>query len=185
MFDLLSRRWWVFAIRGIVAIAFGVLTLVWPAITVLVLVMIYGFYAIVDGVAHLAAAVGPAGRETRGFMIIGGSISVIAGIIAFVWPGITTLVLLTIIAIWAIISGVVEIVAVARLRRGLPGNWSYFAGGGISVILGVLLLAWPGAGAIALAWLIGLFAIMIGVVLLTISLRLRGARSGPGLHSYT
>jgi uncharacterized membrane protein HdeD (DUF308 family) len=185
MFDLLSRRWWVFAIRGAVAIVFGVLTLVWPSITVLVLVMVYGFFAIVDGITHLAAAVGPAGRDARAFMVTGGVISLVAGIIAFAWPHITTLVLLAIIAIWAIVSGVVQIVAVSRLRRGLPGNWTYFASGGLSILFGVLLLVWPGAGAIALAWLIGLFAILIGVVLVAISLRLRGSRPGSaGVHRY-
>jgi uncharacterized membrane protein HdeD (DUF308 family) len=185
MFDLLSRRWWVFGIRGAVAIVFGILTLVWPAITVVVLVMVYGFYAIVDGITHIAAAVGPAGRETRGFMIVGGAISIVAGIIAFSWPGITALALLVVIAIWAIFSGLVEIVAVARLRRGLPGNWTYFVGGGLSVLFGIVLLAWPERGAIALAWFIGLCAIIIGVVLVAISLRLRGARSASGLHGYT
>src|SRR5256885_4424651 len=125
MLDALARNWWVVALRGALAVLFGVLALVWPAITIGVLVLLFGAYALVDGVFALGSALfgGARVEGRRAWLILEGVVGVAAGIVAFVWPGVTALALLWVIAAWAIITGVLEIATAIRLRRELRGEW--------------------------------------------------------------
>jgi uncharacterized membrane protein HdeD (DUF308 family) len=172
----LSRTWWMLAVRGVAAVIFGLLALIWPQITLLALVLVFGAYALVDGAFSLVAAA--RGRElaggSRGWLLLEGLLGVAAGIVAIVWPDITALALLWVIAAWAVVTGVLEIVAAIRLRRVLDNEWLLIVAGALSVVFGLILIIWPGSGAIGLVWLIGIYAIAFGIVLLGLALRLRG-----------
>ncbi|HON68581.1 MAG TPA: HdeD family acid-resistance protein [Phycisphaerae bacterium] len=160
-------------IRGIAAIVFGVLAFFWPGITLLVLVLLFAAYALVDGVTAIGlAAVGRTGERAWWEMMLVGILGVAAGIIAFVWPGLTAFVLLLVIAFWAIARGIFEIAAAIQLRKALTNEWLLILAGALSILFGVLLLFWPAAGALAVVWMIGIYAILLGVVSIALSLRL-------------
>ncbi|MFD0688538.1 HdeD family acid-resistance protein [Actinomadura fibrosa] len=173
MFDLMTRHWWVLAVRGAFAVLFGIAAWVWPHITVLALVILFGLYALVDGVIALAEGVRGARGGPRGMLLLAGAAGVVLGVVALAWPGITAFVLLMLIAAWAVVTGVFEIIAAVALRRELQGEWAYALTGAVSVLFGVLLFAWPASGAVAVAWLIGFFAILFGAALLGAAFRLR------------
>ena len=169
-----SVPWWALVIRGIAAIIFGLIALVLPGITLIVLIALYGAYAIVNGVAELIGAFQAAERHRRWWpLVLEGIVSILAGIVAFVWPGITALVLVLIIGAWAIITGVLEVIAGLRF-----GSWLLDLAGVISVLFGIFLVVSPGAGALSLLWLIGVYALVFGILLLVhgISLRSSGGR---------
>jgi uncharacterized membrane protein HdeD (DUF308 family) len=172
----LSRAWWIMAVRGLAAVIFGVVALIWPEITLLALVLVFGAYVFVDGVFALIAAA--RGRElaggSRGWLVLEGLLGVGAGIVAALWPDITALALLWVIAFWAVLTGVLEIFAAVRLRRMLNNEWMLVVAGALSIVLGLILIIWPGSGAIGLVWLIGIYAIVFGVVFLVLAFRLRG-----------
>jgi len=170
--DELARHWWVIGLRGLAAILFGVLAFVWPGMTLAVLVLLFGAYALVDGVLTLIAAF-RGGVQHRTAMLVEGVVSVLAGLAAFVWPGLTALVLLYIIAFWAIVTGVLEIVAAIRVRRAISNELGLVIGGVLSVVFGVVLLIAPGAGALAVIFLIGAYAVVFGIALLGLAWRLR------------
>ena len=170
--DQLARHWWVIGLRGLAAILFGVLAFVWPGMTLAVLVLLFGAYALVDGVLTLVAAF-RGGVQHRIVMLVEGVVSVLAGLAAFVWPGLTALVLLYIIAFWAIVTGVLEIVAAIRVRRAISNELGLVIGGVLSVVFGVVLLIAPGAGALAVIFLIGAYAVVFGIALLGLAWRLR------------
>jgi uncharacterized membrane protein HdeD (DUF308 family) len=170
----LSLDWRSVGLRGIAAVAFGVLTLVWPGLTITALLLLFGAYALVDGFAHLVAAYRRnQPRETRGVLIVEGLAGVILGVVALVWPGITALALLYVIAAWAIITGAVRIMAALQLRREIPNEWFLVLGGAFSVIFGIILVVAPVAGALAITWLIGFYALLFGMMLLALAWRLR------------
>jgi uncharacterized membrane protein HdeD (DUF308 family) len=172
----LSRSWWIMAVRGAAAVIFGVLALIWPEITLLALVLVFGAYAFVDGLFALVAAV--RGRQlaggSRAWLVLEGLLGVGAGIVTVVWPDITALALLWVIAFWAVLTGVLEIVAAVRLRRVLDNEWLLILAGALSIVFGLILIVFPGEGAVGLVWLIGGYAIVFGIVLLGLALRLRG-----------
>jgi uncharacterized membrane protein HdeD (DUF308 family) len=180
MLETLARNWWAVAIRGVAALLFGLLALIWPGITVLALVALFGAYALVDGVVALGTAFfGRRGAVgDRGWLIVEGVAGIAAGIVTFVWPGTTTLVLLWLIALWAFVTGVFEIVAAVRLRREIRGEWLLILSGALSVLFGVVLVVWPGTGALAVIYLIGIYAIIFGAALVMLAFRLR--RLGRG-----
>lgn len=169
MVRTLAQHWWVLLLRGLLAILFGVLTFARPAITIVVLVLFWGAYALVDGIFEVIAGM----RAKWGSLIFLGILGIAAGIVTFLWPGITAIVLLYIIAFWAIVAGVMQIAAAVRLRREVEGEWLWILSGLCTVILGALLIARPGAGAISLVWLIASFAIAWGVLLVILSFRLK------------
>jgi uncharacterized membrane protein HdeD (DUF308 family) len=184
---VLSRNWWALALRGLAAILFGVLAFVWPGITLWALVLLFGAYMLVDGIFAIVAAVRGAGRETRWWLLlVEGVLGVLAGIVAFLWPDITALALLYLVAAWAIVTGVLQIVAAIRLRQEIEGEWALILGGILSVIFGLLLAVLPGPGILALVWLIGAYAVVSGVLLIVLAFRVRNqaeAREeaeGPG-----
>jgi len=178
MLEVLTRYWWALALRGVAALVFGVLAVIWPEVTVIVLLVMFGAYALVDGIFALGTAI-VGRRDTvaeRVLLVVQGITGILAGILTFVWPGMTTLVLLWLIAGWAIITGVLGIAAAIRLRREIAGEWLLATGGVLSVLFGVLLIVWPAAGALAVVVLIGFYAIAYGIVLLFLGLRLRKLR---------
>lgn len=186
MFGALCRNWWAVALRGLLAVLFGVVTLLWPGITLASLVLLWGVYAVVDGFFMLAAAIlgGPEGAP-RWSLLAMGLVSVAAGVIAFVSPGLTALALLFVIAAWAIVDGIFEIVAAIELRKVLTHEWLLGLAGAASIAFGVLMFVMPGAGALALLWAIGTFALVFGALTMVLGMRLRGMRgqlpSGPAL----
>jgi uncharacterized membrane protein HdeD (DUF308 family) len=170
----LSRAWRVILVRGVVAVLFGLLALVWPRLTLLALILLFGIYAIIDGVASFAHAF-DAGRRGQNWVwpVIVGIMSIAAGIIALVWPGETALILVFIIAAWALITGISEIISGISLRREITDEWLLVLGGVISVVFGVLVFLRPGAGALALVWLIGFYAIVLGAERIAFAFRVR------------
>ena len=169
----LASNWWLEVLRGVAAIIFGILAFAWPGITLLTLVLFWGAFALVDGVLALAAAVMGGNPAPRWWLAIVGVAGVVAGILTFVWPGITALVLLVFIAAWAIVLGVFEIVGAIRLRKEIEGEWFLILNGVLSVLFGVVLLWRPGVGALAVIWIIGAYAIILGVIYVAFGLKLR------------
>jgi uncharacterized membrane protein HdeD (DUF308 family) len=170
----LSGNWWVFVLRGAAAVVFGILSLAWPGVTVAVLVILFGAYALIDGIGSLVSAWRHRGDANhRGHHIGEGVIALLIGIITLVWPGATALALIVLIAIWALLTGIVEISAAIRLRRVISNEWVLGLAGAISVIAGIILLARPGAGALAIAVVIGIYALIFGFSLIWLGLRLR------------
>ncbi|HEX6542459.1 MAG TPA: HdeD family acid-resistance protein [Ktedonobacterales bacterium] len=175
MDTVFGEHWWAVGLRGVLAIIFGILALVWPGITLVVLIAFFGAYALIDGIVAVYVAI--RGREANrnwGWLLIEGIAGIVIGILTFLWPGTTALVLLLFIAAWAIITGITEIVQAIQLRRVINNEWLLIIGGILSVIFGILLLFFPAAGALALVWLIGIYAILFGIVLLVLAWRLRG-----------
>jgi uncharacterized membrane protein HdeD (DUF308 family) len=172
---ILQRGWWLLLLRGIFAIAFGVLTWFQPGISAAALVLLFGAYAFADGVLSAWTAIaGRAEHEYWWLVLLRGLLGIGVGILAFIEPGVVALALLFYIAIWAVATGVLEIATAIRLRREIQGEWLLILSGLISVIFGVVLVARPGAGALALLWLIAAFAIAVGVVLVILAFKARG-----------
>ena len=170
----LARWWWTFILRGVLAIAFGVLAFFAPALGIAILVGLFAAWALIDGVTNLFT--GFRTRETdRSWWleIVEGIVSIIAGIIALLFPVLAAEILVLIIAAWAIVTGVFEIVAAIRLREKIRGEFWLGLAGLASILFGVVLFLFPGAGALSLVWLIGSFAIVFGVFLVILGWRLR------------
>jgi uncharacterized membrane protein HdeD (DUF308 family) len=171
--EVSSRHWWMFAVRGVAAILFGVLAFTWPGITLTVLVLLWGAYALVDGALALVSAFRTQ-HDHRWGLLVEGIVGIGAGLVTFVWPGLTALVLLYIIAAWALVTGVVELIAAVRLRKAIRDEWWMVLSGLVSVVFGIALLVAPAAGALALVWLIATYAIVFGVMLIALAVRLHG-----------
>ncbi len=170
----LSRGWWLLLLRGVVAIVFGSLAWVQPAITLAALVLLFGAYSMADGILCLWTAItGPKGHEYWWLVLLEGLVGVGAGLLTFFAPGITALALLFYIAIWAIATGTLEIAAAIRLRKEINNEWLLLLSGLASVAFGVLIAARPGAGALGLLWLIGSYAIVFGILLLVLAFKIR------------
>ena len=171
----LAENWLLLLLRGIVTIAFGVLALVWPGLTLLTLIFLWGAYAIADGVFALGAAVSSKGGEIapRWWLALIGLAGILAGLLAFVWPAITAQVLLVFIASWAILTGALQIWGAIQLRKEIEVEWMLVLSGLLSIALGVALLARPGVGALAVIWLIGSFAILVGCIYVSLALWLK------------
>jgi len=171
---LLSRNWGWIALRGLAAVVFGLLTLFDPRISLTALVLLWGAYAFVDGIFAIVSAVRDRRQEPHWVsLLVTGIAGVVAGLLTFFVPGITALVLLYFIAAWALITGIAEIVAAVRLRKVITGEWMLALAGLLSVIFGVLLFAFPGAGALTIVLWIGAYALVLGIVLLVLAFRLR------------
>lgn len=188
---LSDRDWWVPALHGVAAVLFGVLALAWPELTVLALTVLFGAYALVDGVVALCGAFVARGRAPgdRVWVALRGVAGIAVGLLTLLWPAITTLALLYLIAAWAAVVGVVEIVAAVRRRRQLRHEWLLALSGLLAVVFAVLLVVWPAAGALTLVTLIGAYALVFGVLALASAFRLRrqhrevGRMNRPARHS--
>jgi uncharacterized membrane protein HdeD (DUF308 family) len=175
MLSALTRHWWIFLVRGALAILFGLGAFFWPGITLAALVVLFGAFAFADGFMTLVAAI--QGRNVIRhwwLYLLEGLAGIGAGVLTFFWPGITAVVLLAFIAAWAIITGILEIAAAIRLRKEIEGEWALGLSGVLSILFGLILMARPGAGALAVVWIIGAYAIAFGVVMILLSFRLRG-----------
>ena len=172
MLKLVTRNWWAVALRGVAAVLFGIVAFVWPGVTLGALVLLWGAYAFVDGVSSIAYAFG-AGASYRWLLVIEGLAGIAASLVALIWPGLTALALLYVIAAWAIVTGIFEIVQAIELRKVIDNEWLLGLSGLASVLFGGLLLFSPGAGALAVLWIIGSYAIIFGGLLIALGFRLR------------
>jgi uncharacterized membrane protein HdeD (DUF308 family) len=178
MAGMFAKNWWMLLLRGVLAIAFGIFALQRPGITLAVLVLVFGIYAIVDGLFLLAGALaGWRHREDRWLLLLEGIIGLLAGFVTLQAPGVTAVVLMFFIAAWALATGILRIVAAIRLRREIRGEFWMILSGIAAVVFAFLVMDRPAAGALALAWMIGWFAIFIGATLVMLSFRLRGLRT--------
>jgi len=178
--SVLTRNWWLLLVRGIVSVIFGVLAFVWPGITLLALTLLYGAYAFLDGALCLTAAVtGSSDKSTStGWLLFVGILGVAVGVLTFAWPGLSAFTLVTLIGAWALMIGIFEIVGAIRLRKEIEDEWLLILSGAISVLFGLAILLSPGAGALALVWAIGAYAIAAGVLMAGFALRLRRRLAG-------
>ena len=173
-----ARNWWAVGLRGLIAILFGLAALFWPGITLFALVFLFGAYALVDGVFSIVVAFRAGEHHTHWWtLLLVGLAGIAAGLMTFFYPGITAIALLYIIAAWAIVHGITEIIAAFQLRREITNEWLLGLAGLASLIFGILVVIMPGAGALATIWLIGIYAIIFGVLLLGLAYRLHGLES--------
>lgn len=173
----LSRHWWVLVVRGVAAVVFGVLALVWPAASLIALAVIFGAFALVDGVV-LAFTAFRAGAGNRTPLGIQAGLSIVLGLMALIWPMAAVIALVFLIGAWAVVTGVAEIVTAVRLRAQISSEWLLIFLGALSVIFGLLVWFWPLAGAQVIMWVVGAYAIVFGVVMAAAGFRLRGAAEG-------
>jgi uncharacterized membrane protein HdeD (DUF308 family) len=178
MLQTLARNWWAIVLRGIFAVLFGLGAFLWPGITLAVLVLLYGGYLFIDGILAILWAL--AKRHEGAFsweVFLVGLASLAAGVLTLLWPGVTAIALLYLIAVWAIVRGIFEILAAFRLRRELSNEWLLALNGVLSVLFGIVLIVAPGAGALAVLWLIGTFAIVVGILMIVLGFRLKGLKN--------
>jgi uncharacterized membrane protein HdeD (DUF308 family) len=174
---IISRIWWALALRGILAILFGLVALIFTRTTLLALVYVFGIFAILSGLSAIVAAVRAGEAHYRwGWLAFAGVVGVVIGILSFIWPGLTALAFVYIVAIWAIASGVAEIAFALQWPVTLAHPGFVVFSGALSVIFGLLLVTWPKSGAIALTWLIGIYAILYGTVMTYYAYRLQAPR---------
>ncbi len=178
MLHSMTRNWLALVLRGVAAIVFSLLAFLMPGITIFVLVTLFGFYALVDGVINLIAAF-RTGIRDHWPLLIEGVIGIAAGILTLVWPHITALVLIYLIAFWAIFTGIFEIVAAFRLWRLVGHEWLLLLSGIASVVFGFFVFAVPIAGALAVVIWIAAYAMLFGVLLISYGLRLRSRHRTP------
>jgi uncharacterized membrane protein HdeD (DUF308 family) len=180
MLDLLGRNWWALLIRGIIAIAFGMLAFYQPEFTLKVLVTLFAAYLVADGASLLASYVrGDTDTRRSGWSVaIMGILGIVLGIAAFVWPNATALSILALVAIWAILMGIFQVVAAVRLRREIEGELLLAIGGLLSTAFGVYLLINPRDGLVSLVWLVGFWAVLFGITNVVLAFRLRALHHG-------
>jgi uncharacterized membrane protein HdeD (DUF308 family) len=168
--DAFARNWWVLLIRGILAVLFGLMAFVLPGVTLVTLVLLYGVYALADGIAALWVG----GRGRTWSLVLGGVLGILIGIFTFISPGITAIALLYLIAAWAIVRGIFEIITAIQLRREISNEWALIIGGILSILFGVVLVVNPAAGALAMVWVIGIYALVFGLLMIVLAFRVRG-----------
>jgi len=175
MVMILARNWWLLIARGVLAVLFALAAFFWPDVTLLALVFLFAAYALVDGVFALVAALAGADQHTRWWaLLLEGLAGIVAAVVTIFWPGITALALVYLIAAWAIVTGVLELVAAVRLRREIEGEWLLALSGVISLLFGLYVALFPGLGALAIVWIIGTYALIWGVLLIVLGFKLRG-----------
>ncbi len=177
MLEKITHNWWLYAVRGLVAVLFGILAFTRPEQTVQALVLVFGVFALVDGVFAIFAGIASYRYFERWWaVLLEGVAGVVIGLLTFFWPNITALFLLYIIAAWALITGIFEIVAAIQLRRLIMGEWMLILGGLLSILFGVLLFVFPAAGAVSVIWVIGIYAVVFGISEIIFAFRLYGLR---------
>jgi len=178
MLQTLARNWWAIVLRGVFAVLFGIGTFLWPGITLAVLVLLLGGYLVVDGILAVFWAL--AKRNEGAFsweVFLVGLASLGAGIVTLMWPGVTALALLWVVAVWAIVHGIFEILAAFHLRRELNNEWLLVLNGALTVLFGLVLIFVPRAGILAALWMIGTFAIVAGILMIALGIRLKGLKN--------
>ena len=174
-----TKNWWVLLVRGLLALLFGAMTFAWPGATLVALVLLYGAYAFVDGVT--ATSIGVTSRAW--WLVLSGLAGVAVGIGTFFYPGITAIALFYLIAGWAIMRGIFEIVAGVELRKLISGAWVLVLGGILSIVFGSLFIAYPAPGVLALAWLIGAYAFVYGAVMIVLAFLLHSLPGRLEMHA--
>ena len=173
-FAQMFRNWWMYLVRGLLAVTFGILAIISPASTELALVLLFGAYALMDGAFAVAAGIASYRHFDRWWaVLLEGVTGIVIGLLTFFWPTITELALLYFIAAWAIITGIFEIAAAIEFRHVISGEWAMILGGLLSILFGILLFVFPGAGAVSIIWLIGIYAIAFGIMEMIFAFRLR------------
>src|ERR1700694_1341165 len=175
--DSLSRNWWAVSLRGLAGILFGIITFFAPGSSLAALVLLFGAYALMDGVLALVSAVRRRGADRWWLLLLEGLVGIAAGGLTFPWPAIPATRLVYVIAAWALVTGAFEIAAAIRLRKAITGEWLLALSGIFSIALGVLLVLFPGPGALAVTIWIGAYAFVFGALLFALGLRLRGVGS--------
>ncbi|WP_433930326.1 HdeD family acid-resistance protein [Sorangium cellulosum] len=182
--ECVVRNWWAPVVRGVLAMGFGALTLAVPRISLKVLVLLFGVYALAEGVTNIVGAVRGGDERRRWWvLLLEGLVSIGVALVTLFWPGITAVLLALWIGAWAIVTGALEIGAAIRLRKEIEGEWLLGLAGVLSVAFGVLMIAAPGAGALALVLWIGAYSLVFGIFLIALGIRLRSfctAAMGPG-----
>jgi uncharacterized membrane protein HdeD (DUF308 family) len=168
--EAFAKNWWVLLIRGILAVLFAVMAFTFPGLTLVTLVLLYGVYAFADGLT----AIWVGGTARAWWFVLLGILGVGVGICTFIYPGITAVALLYLIAAWAVVRGVFEIVTAIQLRKEISNEWLLVIAGVLSVLFGVALVANPAAGALAVVWIIGTYALIFGLMMIALAFRLRG-----------
>jgi uncharacterized membrane protein HdeD (DUF308 family) len=179
-------NWWGLAVRGILAVAFGIAIIAMPGISLAALIVAFGVYALVEGIVNVASAIRARPTQPRWWvLLLEGVASVAAGVLAFAWPGITAIVLVWVVAFWAIVTGALEIAEAVYLRKQIKGEFLLALSGLLSIVLGVILLQNPGAGALALVMWIGVYAIIFGALLIILGGRVLASthRFGRPAHA--
>src|SRR5579883_110697 len=174
MFDMLTRNWWTYAIQGLTAVVFGVLTLVWPSIGLTVMIALFGAFAMVTGAMHVAASFDAAKQRLHwGSLLATGILSLIAGLVTWFWPGLTALGVLYLVVAWAVVTGILSIVASVEFREFVPHSWLMTLSGALSLVLALVLAVHPRNGILSLVLVIGIYAIAAGIAALVFAFRLR------------
>ncbi len=180
MLQSMTRNWWLLALRGVAAIIFGIIAFIYPGATVLALVLIFGIYAIIDGVLAIIAAFQMREVVDRWWVVLlEGLADIAAGVIALVNPVLTAGALLLLIAFWAVFTGIMEIIAAIRLRQEIKNEWALILTGILSIILGVFLFAFPGVGSLAVVWTIGFYAVFFGGLMIYLAFQVRSLSRQP------
>jgi uncharacterized membrane protein HdeD (DUF308 family) len=177
---LAARNWWLFLVRGIAALLFGILAFLQPGITLATLILLFGAYALVDGVFAVGAGFGAPSR-VRWWIILGGVAVIAIGLLALISPAATAVAVVTLVGALAVARGVAEVVTAVTMRKMIEGEWFYILSGAVSIIFGLYVIVFPGAGALALLWLIGFYAIFAGIMYVAIGWRLRGVATRTGV----
>lgn len=173
-----NRLWWMIVLRGLAALLFGLVAIFWPGISLDALVILFGAYALADGaIAVIGSLRMAAGEPRRGFLALTGVAGILIGLISILWPQATVVLLLYFVAAWALLFGLIEIAGSLRLRKEFGPDWPVSKGGMLLAAFGLLLLVFPGAVAVAATWVIGIFALLIGIALLSFAWRRRGRDS--------
>ena len=181
----MAYPWWSFVLRGVLAILFGIVAVVWPDITLGALVILFGAYALVDGIFALVAVFTNGGQGRWLPLLVVGLAGILVGIVTLVWPGLSALALIYLVAFWAIAIGILQIIGAVEMRRRITNEFWLILSGVLSVLIGLYLAVFPGDGAVALVWVIGIYAILFGVLLIALGLNLRnrGATTDSGTTS--
>jgi uncharacterized membrane protein HdeD (DUF308 family) len=180
----LTRNWWLVVLRGLLAILFGLASFLWPGLTWLALILLFGIYAIVDGIFAMISGISRSRYSYRWWVfLLEGFISLAAGVIVLLQPGLAGLALVLVIAVWAILTGILEITAAIRLRREIRNEWMLGFAGFVSIVLGILLLFQPAAGGLVITLMIGAYALIFGILLVALGFRLRRLNIRPGSTS--
>jgi len=173
MYILIAHNWWLHVLRGCLAILFGIIAIIWPGLSLGILIILFGVYVLLEGVLAIIAAFKQRKEKSWWLLLLEGIAGLVVGIFAFIWPALTAVVLLIFISLWAILTGILEIAAAVQLRKEMKGEWVLGLAGGLSVLIGILLIANPLAGALAVVWLIGIYAILFGTLLIYLGFKAR------------
>lgn len=175
MLEILSKNWWTFLVRGIIAVIFGLAALIWPSLTIGTLVIVFGAYVVVDGIFAIVDGFTSRDSNDRWWVeILIGIAGIVAGGWAMAFPGLTAIGMMYFIAAWWLVTGVLQIILAIRVRKEITNEWMLILSGALSAILGVVFLLFPGSGALSLIWVVGIYAIFFGILLIVLAFKLRG-----------